>query len=52
VLLSCDQCREAAPFFERASRDFRIQRTQSVCRSDSGESKTCALYRLRSPTDA
>jgi predicted nicotinamide N-methyase len=52
VLLSCDQCREAAPFFARASRDFAIQRSQSTCRSDGGESQTCVLYRMRRRTNA
>jgi len=52
ILLSCDQCREAAPFFARASRDFLMQRTQSTCRSDGGESQTCVLYRMRSRTNA
>lgn len=52
VLLSCDRCREAAPFFARASRDFLIQRTQSTCRSDGGESQTCVLFRMRRRTNA
>ncbi|WP_051271720.1 class I SAM-dependent methyltransferase [Fundidesulfovibrio putealis] len=52
VLLSCDRCREAAPFFARVQQDFLIQRTQSTCRSDSGESQTCVLYRMRSRTNA
>ncbi|MFP5220780.1 MAG: class I SAM-dependent methyltransferase [Acidobacteriota bacterium] len=52
VLLSCDRCREAAPFFSRVQQDFLIQRTQSTCRSDSGESQTCVLYRMRSRINA
>lgn len=52
ALLSCDRCREAAPFFAKAQQDFLIQRTQSTCRSDSGESQTCVLYRMRSKLDA
>ena len=52
ILLSCDRCREAAPFFARVQQDFLIQRTQSTCRSDSGESQTCVLYRMRSRIDA
>lgn len=52
ALLSCDRCREAAPFFAKAQQDFTIQRTQSTCRSDSGESQTCVLFRMRSKPDA
>ena len=47
ALLCCDGCREAAPFFARASREFAIQRSPSLCRSDTGESQTCMLYRLQ-----
>lgn len=47
ALLSCDGCREAAPFFAGASREFAIQRSRAVCRSDAGESQTCTLYRLQ-----
>ncbi|MBI4806534.1 MAG: methyltransferase [Desulfovibrio sp.] len=52
ILLSCDRCREAAPFFAQAQQDFQIQRTQSTCRSESGESQTCVLYRMRRRTNA
>ncbi|MFZ5425411.1 MAG: methyltransferase [Thermodesulfobacteriota bacterium] len=52
VLLSCDRCREAAPFFARINQDFLIQRTQSTCRAGDGESQTCVLFRMRSRTDA
>jgi len=52
VLLSCDRCREAAPFFAQAQKDFQIQRTQSTCRSESGESQTCVLYRMRRRSNA
>lgn len=52
VLLSCDRCREAAPFFARAQQDFLIQRTQSTCRSETGESQTCVLFRMRSRANA
>ena len=52
VLLACDRCREAKPFFARAQQDFLIQRTQSTCRSETGESQTCVLYRMRSRANA
>jgi 2-polyprenyl-3-methyl-5-hydroxy-6-metoxy-1,4-benzoquinol methylase len=52
VLLSCDRCREAAPFFAQAQQDFLIQRTQTTCHSQSGESQTCVLYRMRSRANA
>ncbi|WP_243367227.1 methyltransferase [Fundidesulfovibrio soli] len=52
VLLSCDHCREAAAFFAQAQQNFRIQRTQTTCRADSGDSQTCVLYRMTRRTDA
>jgi len=52
VLLSCDHCREAATFFALAQQNFRIQRTQTTCRADSGDSQTCVLYRMTRRTDA
>ncbi|MFP5238675.1 MAG: class I SAM-dependent methyltransferase [Acidobacteriota bacterium] len=52
VLLSCDHCREAATFFAQAQQNFRIQRTQTTCRDDSGDSQTCVLYRMTRRTDA
>jgi predicted nicotinamide N-methyase len=52
ALLSCDSCREAAPFFAQAQQDFLIQRTQTTCRSQTGESQTCVLYRMRSRANA
>lgn len=52
ALLSCDHGREAAPFFARANQDFLLQRSQTVCRSDSGESQTCVLFRMQKRPNA
>jgi predicted nicotinamide N-methyase len=52
ALLACDHCREAVHFFNLAQRNFRIQRTQTTCRSDAGDSQTCVLYRMTRLADA
>uniref|UniRef100_A0A7C3W898 Methyltransferase n=1 Tax=Fundidesulfovibrio putealis TaxID=270496 RepID=A0A7C3W898_9BACT len=52
IVLSCDRCREAMPFFAKAQQDYRIQRTETTCRTDAGESQTCVLYRMLRRTDA
>lgn len=51
ALISCDRCREAAPFFAQASRNFTIQRTQASCRSGD-EAQTSVLFRMQKRRDA
>ena len=47
ALLSFDQGREARSFFARANQDFLLQRSQTACRSDSGEARTSVICRMQ-----
>ncbi|GFK95101.1 hypothetical protein NNJEOMEG_02955 [Fundidesulfovibrio magnetotacticus] len=51
ALISCDRCREAAPFFAQASKAFSIQRTQASCRSGE-ETQTSVLFRMQKKAHA
>jgi predicted nicotinamide N-methyase len=52
AFLSFDQGREAKSFFARVNRDFLLQRSQSTCRSDAGESQISVICRMRRRADA